>query len=134
MPPRNTDKRSRAILNAWKAYLDHLGVPQTNSEVWGTKREDLFVDLLYEMSQFLGYDFDKTHIRRTSYFPKGYGELEFDQYEVRKGVLGVLRGERSLPMFVTGINQTSETSAGGEPPQIADPRASGHDTPKEPER
>lgn len=112
-----SDGKSKAVLNAWKAYLDHLGVPQTDSAVWGAKREDLFVDLLYEMSQYLEYDFDKTHIRRTSYFPKGFGELELDQYELRKGVLALVRGERSLPMFITGMNQP-ELEAGTDAPQI----------------
>jgi len=105
-----TDKKSKAVLNAWKAYLDHLGVPQTDSAVWGSKREDLFVDLLYEMGRFLNYDFDKTHIRRTSYFPKGQGELESDQYAVRKGLIALLRGEASFPIFLTGMNQASGSS------------------------
>ncbi len=110
-------KKSKAVLNAWKAYLDHLGLPQTDSAVWGAKREDLFVDLLYEMAQYLGYEFDKTHIRRTSYFPKGYGELESDQYELRKGILALLRGDRSFPMFVTGLHQP-DSPTGHDAPQI----------------
>lgn len=106
-----SDKRSKAVLNAWKAYLDQLGVPQTDSAFWHAKKEDLFVDLLYEMSRYLSYDFDKTHIRRTSYFPKGYGELELDQFELRKGLLSLMRGERSLPIHVVGVDSAPESSA-----------------------
>lgn len=97
-----TDRRSKAVLNAWKAYLDHLNSGGTATEVWSQKREDLLVDLLYEMATHLGYEFDKTYIRRTSYFPHGYGDLELDQLEMRKAFLGILRGERFVPVWVGG--------------------------------
>ena len=70
------DKKSKPILDAWKAYLDHLNnsaPPNTQPalEVWNAKRDDLLVDLLYAMSLALGYDYDKTFIRRTTYAPWG---------------------------------------------------------------
>lgn len=99
------DSKSKAVLNAWKAYLDHLNSSQTDSAVWGSKREDLFVDLLYEMSRHLDYDFDKTHIRRTSYFPKGVGDLESDQLAIRRGVAEIMSGRASFPIYLTGMNQ-----------------------------
>jgi hypothetical protein len=100
-----SDTQSRAVLNAWKAYLDHLNQTQTDAALWGSRREDLFVDLLYEMSRHLDYDFDKTHIRRTSYFPKGYGDLEADQLAIRKALVSMLSGKESFPIFLTGMNQ-----------------------------
>lgn len=94
-----SDEKSKAVLNAWKAYLDHLSTSrEPDTAVWDSKRDDLFVDLLYEMSRHVGYDFDKTHIRRTSYFPIGHGDLEMDQLVIRKGVRGVLEGKLSLPI------------------------------------
>lgn len=106
-----TDAKSKSVLNAWKAYLDHLGVPQMDGAVWGAKREDLFVDLLYEMSRHLGYEFDKTHIRRTSYFPRGYGDLESDQLAIRKGLAAVMKGEASFPIFLTGMNSSASEAS-----------------------
>jgi|SRR5690625_93792 len=41
-----TDKKSTAVLRAWKAYLDHLGEPQNAPEVWG---EELYPNLVYGM-------------------------------------------------------------------------------------
>jgi hypothetical protein len=99
-----SDAKSKAVLNAWKAYLDHLGISQTDGAVWGAKREDLFVDLLYEISRYLGYGFDRTHIRRTSYFPRGYGDLESDQLAIRKGLAAIMKGQASFPIFLTGMN------------------------------
>lgn len=97
-----TDNLSKSVLNAWKAYLDHLNTDrEPNTAVWDSRRDDLFVDLLYEMSRHLGYDFDKTHIRRTSYFPIGHGDVELDQYLIRKGLRAVLEGHLSVPIRLT---------------------------------
>jgi hypothetical protein len=105
-----SDSKSKAVLTAWKAYLDHLNNAQNESSVWGSKREDLFVELLFEMARHLGYDFDKTHIRRTSYFPKGFGDLELDQHAIRKGLAGILSGHASFPIYLSGVNQSGEES------------------------
>src|SRR5256712_10898717 len=43
-----SDKKSKSVLSAWKAYLDHLNTDrEPNTAVWDSKRDDLFVDLLY---------------------------------------------------------------------------------------
>ena len=59
------------------------------------------MDLLYEMSRHVGYDFDKTHIRRTSYFPIGHGDIELDQFIIRKALRGILEGKLSFPIRLT---------------------------------
>lgn len=111
------NKKSKAVLNAWKAYLDHLNTDrEPNAGVWDAKRDDLFVDLLYEMSRHVGYDFDKTHIRRTSYFPIGHGDLELDQWIIRKALRGILEGKLSFP-----IRLTEPPPAMPDPPQPEPP-------------
>jgi hypothetical protein len=40
-----SDKSSKAVLHG-RSYLDHLNMAATASEAWGTKREDLLVNLL----------------------------------------------------------------------------------------
>lgn len=114
-----TDAKSKAVLNAWKAYLDHLNSSQANPEIWLTKKEDLFVDLLYEMARHLDFDFDKTHIRRTSYFPKGIGDVETDQQLIRKGVAAILSGRASLPISVSSISGPHQPVAIEAPPPKA---------------
>ncbi|MGZ8373522.1 MAG: DUF6680 family protein [Nitrospira sp.] len=93
----------RRITDAWKAYLDHLNDRSLNPESWGTRTQDLLVELLYAMGQSLGYEFDRVHIKRAAYYPQGYGDLEQDQLVIRKGLAAVLRGERALPMEVTAL-------------------------------
>ena len=68
-----SDNKSRAVVDALKVYLDHLNTAPPGQE-WGKKRQDLLVDLLQIMATQLGYQFDKTEIKRTSYTPRGYGD------------------------------------------------------------
>jgi hypothetical protein len=112
------DRRSRAVLEAWKEYLDHLGARQSSPDVWGPRREDLFVELLHTMAQHLGFDFDKTSIRRTSYFPTGIGNLEREQQIIRKGLADVFEGQKAFPIFawVASAEQSGGNSVEHLPP------------------
>jgi len=79
---KNTE--DKAVADAWKVYLHHLhSAPndyrdpnyQNQLQIWTEKSRDYLVDLLYAMSQALGYNFDKVRLKKASYTPKGYGEL-----------------------------------------------------------
>ena len=109
------DAKSKAVLNAWKAYLDHLNSPQTNEAVWVSKKDDLFVDLLYEMSRHLDYDFDKTYIRRTSYFPKGVADQVTDDGVIRRGLAGVMRGDGAFPIRIVEPHDSAGAPSRGTP-------------------
>ncbi len=52
------------------------------------------------MAKSLNYDFDKAHIKSSSYYPHGYGELEDDQYIIRKRLVELLQGSRSIPVHI----------------------------------
>ena len=95
------NKKDRAVVAAWKLYLDNLGDYRTPDDVKYAKRNDLFLDLLYSMAQALSYDFDKEHIKNTSYIPQGYVDVENDQHLIRKGMLGILKGDMVVPIYVT---------------------------------
>jgi hypothetical protein len=97
------DKKEIEIRRLWKQYLDHLNDRAYPQDVWGVKRIELLVELLHAMAVFLGFDFDKTHIKNQAYFPEGYGDLENDQTVNRKALREILTGQRSLPMWVTNF-------------------------------
>jgi len=97
------EKTEKAVIEAWKEYLDLLGNKQLTPEQWAVKRVDLLVELLHKMAIVLNYDFDKTHIKNSSYSPMAHGELEGQQAAIRKGVIEVLGGKRPVPMFVTNL-------------------------------
>ena len=103
------NKKEKEVINAWKAYLDHLGSPGAESEQWGIRRVDLHVELLHKMANVLRYDFDKTHIKNAAYFPRGHGELEDDQTAIRRGFRELLEMKRIIPMYVTNLPQQQPT-------------------------
>ncbi|MDP1933471.1 MAG: hypothetical protein Q8K47_01130, partial [Nitrosomonas sp.] len=77
------DKKEKAVIEAWKAYLDLLRDGSISSEQWNIKRIDLFVELLHKMAQVLDYDFDKTHIKNSSYSPVAHENIEEEQKKLR---------------------------------------------------
>ena len=96
-PRRGKNKR---VLDAWRIYSDHLNQPQSGEPAamtaWETRRLDLIVDLLYEMSQALGYDFDKVMLKRNAYYPTGLGTAESEVNALRTAALAVFQGRSML--------------------------------------
>ena len=103
------NKKEKAVIEAWKAYLDILGDKSITGEQWAVKRVDLLVELLHKMAVVLDYDFDRTHIKNSSYSPVAHGDIEEEQRAMRKGLIEVLEGKRHLPMHIT--NWPNETES-----------------------
>lgn len=96
-------KKDRDVIEAWKAYLDLLGNDQMPADQWNLRRVDLLVELLHKMACVLDYSFDKTTIKNSSYYPRGFGALEEEQGSIRRGVKEILDGNRPLQMYVTNF-------------------------------
>jgi len=109
----------KAVTDSWKAYLDHLtniptyptGEGKSDEEKaaektlydsqmssWGSQRENTLADLLHTMGNFLGYSFDKTHIKRSIYSPQGHADIENEQQLLRRAMIELLMGRLSLPV------------------------------------
>lgn len=101
-------KKETEIRRQWKQYLDHLGDKAYPQDSWGIRRVELLVELLHSMAVFLGFDFDKTHIKTQCYYPDGYGSLENDQGTIRRSLAEILSGKRSFPMRVTNLPDQNE--------------------------
>lgn len=99
------NKKEKAVIEAWKAYLDLLGDKTMTPEQWAVKRVDLLVELLHKMAQVLDYDFDKTHIKNSSYSPVAHGNIEDEQKALGAGLIQVLEGKRPIPMAVVNWPQ-----------------------------
>jgi hypothetical protein len=96
-------KKERAVLDAWKEYLDLLSNDQMPFEQWGVKRVDLLVELLHKMAIVLDYDFDKTQIKNSSYSPRAHSDTEAQQEALRQSTIELLKGERALPFYITNV-------------------------------
>lgn len=103
--------KEKKVREVWRQYLDHLDTRYEKDEAaaWNMRQGGLFVDLLYEMANCLGYDFDKTHIKNSSYSPVAHGNLEQDQNNIRFGLAKVLTGNASIP--VTLLPRSNEDAA-----------------------
>ena len=98
--PKN--KTDAEVLTAWKMYLDILSdTPNEDAQRAARfeKREECFVDLIWEIGQHLGFSFGKVAIKRDTYSPIAHGELEEDQKLIRKGIVELLAGKRALSTF-----------------------------------
>lgn len=89
---------SSTVVAAARLYMDHLRDSQYPKDMWGSRKGELLVDLLYEMSKTLGYNFDKVQIKAGSYYPSAYGETDEDNYKTRKLWLEILEAKRLLPI------------------------------------
>lgn len=96
-------KKEKAVVEAWKEYHDLLSNDKLSAEQWAAKRIELLVELLHKMAIVLDYDFDKTHIKNSSYAPRIHSDTEAQQESIRKGVIEVLAGNRPLPMVITNL-------------------------------
>lgn len=94
------NKRLKQINEAWKLYLDHHDNRLPANDAWAQKRLDLFLDMLHLISQFLGYNFTRAQLGRDIYSPRAHGDLETDQTIIRRGLVGLFKGEITLPMAV----------------------------------
>lgn len=102
------DGKLRQINDAWKLFLDHNVADAVVNDAWWQKRTDLFLDLLYLIAQFVGYDFSRAQLARDIYNPKAHGELENEQTIIRKGFVRLFNGEAALPMAVTEFPATAD--------------------------
>lgn len=107
---RFQSKADKVIGTCWKAYLDQLNsqFDEPTFNAWLAKGDDLFTDLLYEMSKGLGYDFDKVHLKRGIYSPKAHNEDELANREIKRSLVELLSGDRPLNMAVVSFPVTEE--------------------------
>lgn len=106
----SSNKKDNAVVSQWKIYLDHLNdgiYPRTS---WDSKRKEIFVDLMFIMADSLGFEFDKSHINKTSYYPSGHGEIAGDQFQIRKGLLSLIKGDIALTVEIKSPVDESDTA------------------------
>ena len=115
----NGSRKEKRVLEAWRLYLDHLSTPQnSNDELWRNKGDDLFLGLLYAMSQALEFAFSELDLKNNVYSPRAHGDLELDQYLLRKYIVEVMDGKRAIlagvvtggePLAIRLVGETQDT-------------------------
>lgn len=118
---KNRDEKK--VIESWKYYHSHLFDTSYQPESWKNRQVAFLVELLHSMAECLKYDFDKAHIKNSSYYPKGYGEIEEDQHQIRKKVRGLLEGSSAINVIshmnqsqfegLTGLQKTKQSEQDG---------------------
>ncbi len=96
-------KKEKDVIDAWKTYLDLLGTTTLTPEQWNIKRIDLLVELLHKMANVLDYEFDKTTIKNSSYYPRLFGEADEIQLAIRGWIRQLIDRKTAIPMYVTNF-------------------------------
>jgi len=92
------------IIKAYRAYLDYLNKPiQLNpsspeADNFFRERDDLLFDLIHAIGGQLGYSYDKRDLRKFSYAPQGWQNVETEQQTFRRLIIELLSGRRPLPI------------------------------------
>lgn len=93
-------KPLKDIVESWRVYADHLDRKDMDQTLWFARSDDLFYDVVYKISLFLNYKFEKLQIQKEVYRPSGHVNIERDQDLIRRGMARLLAGELHLPMDV----------------------------------
>jgi hypothetical protein len=98
-------KSEQVVIDAWREYHDHLStqVDESAFVVWSTRREEIFVNLLFALAQDVRFKFDRVQLKKGAYSPQAHGDLELEQNMIRKLVLKLLSGDNALKMEVTSF-------------------------------
>ena len=92
----------RAVTAAWRAYLDQLSDPTIESpddtirKRWSDRVNTLLIELLFAMSQALGFQFDKKSLEKGIYSPRAHSQLEDEQTKLRRFLIELMEGKRWL--------------------------------------
>ncbi|WID96999.1 hypothetical protein QO058_01560 [Bosea vestrisii] len=95
--------KDKNVIEAWRIYARHLNTSsdENNAVAWARDGMGHFYELLFKISQALGYDYQKSELMQGAYHPQGHGETEQLQHELLANAVKVVKGETSLAMRVT---------------------------------
>jgi hypothetical protein len=103
-------KKKAQVRRRWREYLDQLGSlsqdpaqQQQQLEAWAQRNQEHLENLLHDMGLAVGYDFDLVQIRRGIYAPRGHTVYEWETQAIRRLLLEVLGGNRTLPLDVRSL-------------------------------
>ncbi|MBU1259875.1 MAG: hypothetical protein KJ757_04000 [Planctomycetes bacterium] len=125
---RGKRKKEEAVIEAWSELRDHLfnypqqlqakpgiDIPaedktsyQNRCNTWVSRKDELLIELLAKMAESLNYHFDKVLLKRGAYTPAGYGETEYEQLQIRKGLAGIFQGSKSIPIHIVESSHDQE--------------------------
>jgi hypothetical protein len=111
------------IKNEWNVYRDQLNTNPGSQgwNEWNTKIEEYFANLLYAMSKFFDYNFDKVIIKKGAYSPQAHGSYQNEMSQIRAMAIDVLQGKKPVHISLfPGENNTNQPPANAEVPEAVE--------------
>ncbi len=108
--------KDKKVREAWKAYLDHLtqrvddNATEEDHKRWNEKTHEFLNELLYVMSDAVGYEFDRTYIKRTAYTPIRYADIESEQDFIRRSWIQLFIGKKAFPVELRSPPRDTKSS------------------------
>jgi len=87
---------ARSLYRKHLRHPDSISQDQATSQAWARKLNDLFAELLFQMSLDLKVPFSKSEITEESYHPDAYIFEELMSKQIKMLALEVLKNERSI--------------------------------------
>lgn len=115
----NSKGKAKKVKDSWAEYHSHLNERTGEGEdlkAWGQKGDELFTNLLHEMSQYLDYDYNRVDIQKGGYTPVAHGNKETLQQSIAEGLERIFSRKESLK-----VQLVSESTS---PPLIEKPKTS----------
>ncbi|MDR6387556.1 DUF6680 family protein [Paraburkholderia phenoliruptrix] len=111
-------RKAQAVLDAWHDYHAHLSIPleqrpKTEAETreWNGRGDELFTNLLERLATATKFKFDRQQLKSGSYSPEVHGTVELEQNLLRRLLLELLAGDRTLPLDVRTIQVNPDAAA-----------------------
>jgi hypothetical protein len=92
--------RNRAVMEAYRDLMNHINTrADVDPQGWTDRQRTLFAKLLSEIARSLRYGkMEQLDLREGGYYPQGYADFEVEQQTLRRLLIELLNGNRSLPV------------------------------------
>jgi hypothetical protein len=84
------------VQQAYRDVMNHINHPKPVPETWGEQQRKYITKLMSEIGKILGYELQQLDVLDGGYHPQGIFDIELEQQAVRRSLIEVLTGNRTL--------------------------------------
>lgn len=111
---RSQSRNSREVSERWRDHLSNLNngperpVTDATGQAWLERCDGTFVNLLFAMSEYLGYGFTRDYLKTSAYYSEGQAKRDYAQAQVPQLLVSLLSGETTLPLSIRDTPTNAE--------------------------
>ena len=107
----NSKGKAKRVKDSWAEYHSHLNERTGDGDelkAWVNRGDELFTNLLHEMAQYLGYDYNRVDIQKGGYTPVAHGNKEILQQSIAEGFERIFSKKEPLMVQITTAEISSQ--------------------------